>query len=121
MASYNSLLGKQGQITALMKGLGQVAAEERRARGQALNLVKDAVDHDVVFSPGTGPIAIVNYVHLASDHVQAAHATGWSLAELHERVIDDDWIEREPGLAKYRYKPISLGFSWLRNQREDTR
>lgn len=38
-----SSLGKQGRITALMKGLGQVAAEERRARGQALNAVKDAV------------------------------------------------------------------------------
>ena len=38
-----SALGKQGQITALMKGLGQVAPEERRARGQALNLVKDAI------------------------------------------------------------------------------
>ena len=38
-----SALGKQGRITALMKGLGQVAPEERRARGQALNLVKDAV------------------------------------------------------------------------------
>jgi phenylalanyl-tRNA synthetase alpha chain len=38
-----SSLGKQGRITTLMKGLGQVAAEERRARGQALNTVKDAV------------------------------------------------------------------------------
>ncbi len=38
-----SALGRQGRITELMKGLGQVAAEERRARGQALNAVKDAV------------------------------------------------------------------------------
>ncbi|MDA0998584.1 MAG: phenylalanine--tRNA ligase subunit alpha, partial [Proteobacteria bacterium] len=38
-----SVLGRQGRITELMKGLGQVAAEERRERGQALNLVKDAV------------------------------------------------------------------------------
>ncbi|MBT5049811.1 MAG: phenylalanine--tRNA ligase subunit alpha [Rhodospirillaceae bacterium] len=38
-----SALGKQGRITTLMKGLGQVAPEERRARGQALNVVKDAV------------------------------------------------------------------------------
>jgi phenylalanyl-tRNA synthetase alpha chain len=36
-------LGRQGRITALMKGLGQVAAEERRERGQALNTVKDAI------------------------------------------------------------------------------
>ncbi len=38
-----SVLGRQGRITELMKGLGQVAAEERRERGQALNIVKDAV------------------------------------------------------------------------------
>jgi phenylalanyl-tRNA synthetase alpha chain len=38
-----SALGRQGRITDLMKGLGQVAAEERRERGQALNIVKDAV------------------------------------------------------------------------------
>ncbi|MDA1325080.1 MAG: phenylalanine--tRNA ligase subunit alpha [Proteobacteria bacterium] len=36
-------LGRQGRITDLMKGLGQVAAEQRRERGQALNVVKDAV------------------------------------------------------------------------------
>ena len=38
-----SALGRQGRITDLMKGLGQVAAEERRERGQALNIVKDEV------------------------------------------------------------------------------
>ena len=38
-----SVLGRQGRITELMKGLGQVAAEDRRERGQALNIVKDAV------------------------------------------------------------------------------
>ena len=38
-----SALGRQGRITELMKGLGQVAAEERRERGQALNVIKNAV------------------------------------------------------------------------------
>jgi phenylalanyl-tRNA synthetase alpha chain len=36
-------LGRSGQITELMKGLGKVAPEERRERGQALNALKDAV------------------------------------------------------------------------------
>jgi phenylalanyl-tRNA synthetase alpha chain len=36
-------LGRKGRITDLMKGLGQLPAEERRAAGQALNAVKDAV------------------------------------------------------------------------------
>jgi phenylalanyl-tRNA synthetase alpha chain len=38
-----SALGRQGRLTELMRGLGKVAAEERRERGQALNRVKDAV------------------------------------------------------------------------------
>jgi len=38
-----ALLGRQGRITDLMKGLSQVAPDERRARGQALNVLKDAV------------------------------------------------------------------------------
>ena len=36
-------LGRQGRITELMKGLGKVPAEERRAHGQALNALKDTV------------------------------------------------------------------------------
>ena len=42
-----SALGRQGRITDLMKGLGQVAAAERRERGQALNIVKDAVSNAI--------------------------------------------------------------------------
>ncbi|WP_291297869.1 phenylalanine--tRNA ligase subunit alpha [Elioraea sp.] len=36
-------LGKNGTLTALMKGLGAVAADERKARGAALNAAKDAL------------------------------------------------------------------------------
>ncbi|SVC79096.1 uncharacterized protein METZ01_LOCUS331950, partial [marine metagenome] len=35
-------LGKKGRITAQMKGLGQLAPEERRDAGAALNKVKEA-------------------------------------------------------------------------------
>ena len=38
-----SALGKKGRITELMKGLGQLAADQRRAAGQGLNAVKTAV------------------------------------------------------------------------------
>jgi len=38
-----SALGKKGQVTELMKGLGAVAAEERKARGAELNKLKDEV------------------------------------------------------------------------------
>jgi phenylalanyl-tRNA synthetase alpha chain len=36
-------LGKNGALTALMKELGKLAPEERKARGAALNKLKDAV------------------------------------------------------------------------------
>lgn len=36
-------LGKKGRITAMMKELGSLPAEERRERGAALNLVKDKI------------------------------------------------------------------------------
>ncbi len=36
-------LGRQGRITGMMKGLGALAADERREAGRALNAVKDAV------------------------------------------------------------------------------
>jgi phenylalanyl-tRNA synthetase alpha chain len=36
-----ALLGRNGSLTALMKGLGTLPAEERKARGAALNAVKE--------------------------------------------------------------------------------
>jgi phenylalanyl-tRNA synthetase alpha chain len=36
-------LGKKGRITGMMKDLGSLSPEERRERGQALNVVKDEV------------------------------------------------------------------------------
>jgi phenylalanyl-tRNA synthetase alpha chain len=36
-------LGRKGRVTALMKGLAEVAPERRRAMGQALNRLKDEV------------------------------------------------------------------------------
>ncbi len=38
-----SLLGKSGSITAQLKSLGALPAEERKAAGEAINRVRDAV------------------------------------------------------------------------------
>ena len=38
-----AVLGKNGRLTALLKGLGGVAPEERRSRGAALNELRDAL------------------------------------------------------------------------------
>ena len=38
-----SLLGKQGSVTALLKGLGALPADERKAAGAGINKVRDAL------------------------------------------------------------------------------
>jgi SAM-dependent methyltransferase len=58
------------------------------------------------------PIAIETHVHLLSDHVAAAIAAGWKLAELHEQVIDETWVTTKPTWARYRDVPISFAMVW---------
>jgi SAM-dependent methyltransferase len=60
------------------------------------------------------PVAIETHVHLFSDHVTAALAAGWRLAELREQVIDDRWVKTKPSWAAYRDVPISFACVWRR-------
>jgi phenylalanyl-tRNA synthetase alpha chain len=39
-----AFLGKQGRITGLLRGLGQVPAEDRKARGAAVNALRDGLE-----------------------------------------------------------------------------
>ena len=64
-------------------------------------------------APGD-PVAIESHVHLFADHVRAAHAAGWRLAELEEGVIDDAWVAAKPKWAAFRHRPISFAFVWER-------
>lgn len=65
------------------------------------------------FDDDTGrSVAIESYVHLFADHVAAAHAAGWTLVELKEALIDDDWIRAKPKWAAHRHRPISFGVVW---------
>jgi SAM-dependent methyltransferase len=57
-------------------------------------------------------IAISTHLHLLSDHVAAAIGAGWSLAEMHERIIDEAWIALKPKWARFRQHPISFVFVW---------
>jgi SAM-dependent methyltransferase len=58
------------------------------------------------------PVAIETHVHLFSDHVRAAGAAGWTLAEAEERVIDDAWVELKPKWERQRGTPIAFAFVW---------
>ena len=61
------------------------------------------------------PVAIESHVHLFGDHVQAAHAASWSLMEMHERLVDDQWIVRKPRWEQYRDRPVSFALVWRKN------
>ena len=58
------------------------------------------------------PLAIESYIHLMSDHVHAASAAGWTLAEMEEGVVDDAWIAAKPKWAKHRFRPVSFAMVW---------
>jgi SAM-dependent methyltransferase len=60
------------------------------------------------------PVAITTYVHQLSDHVTAALAAGWTLTELRERLIDDDWLARKPKWGALRGQPVSYALAFRR-------
>lgn len=57
-------------------------------------------------------IAITTHLHLVSDHVRAALGAGWTLVEMHERLIDDEWVKLKPRWEQYRNHPISIAYVW---------
>lgn len=63
-------------------------------------------------SASAGPMTIECYVHLLSDHVRAALAAGWSLREMHEGLIDDEWLAQKPKWHRYRHQPVSFAMVW---------
>ncbi|MGW1682339.1 class I SAM-dependent DNA methyltransferase [Saccharopolyspora sp. NPDC002376] len=60
-------------------------------------------------------LAITTNVHLISDHVSAALAAGWRLAELHEGLIDEAWLEVKPKWERFRNHPISAAYVWRKD------
>ncbi|MFC7342102.1 class I SAM-dependent DNA methyltransferase [Saccharopolyspora griseoalba] len=60
-------------------------------------------------------VAISTNVHLISDHARAGLRAGWRLAELHEGVIDDDWLAVKPKWERFRDHPISAAYAWRKD------
>lgn len=60
------------------------------------------------------PAAIESHVHLFSDHVLAALASGFALLEMAEGVIDDAWLAKKPKWEKYAGHPVSFAMAWGR-------
>ena len=59
-------------------------------------------------------LAIESHVHLMSDHVQAALASGWTLLEMAEGLVDDAWLERKPKWRRHAGRPVSFVMVWAR-------
>ena len=59
------------------------------------------------------PVAIETHVHMLSEHVAAGTGAGLTLAELHERVVDDEWVALKPKWERFRDHPISFAFVWV--------
>jgi len=60
------------------------------------------------------PKAIETHIHLVSDHVRAALRAGWSLAEMYEGVIDEEWVRLKPKWAHLGNYPVNFGYLWER-------
>ncbi|MGW1741594.1 class I SAM-dependent DNA methyltransferase [Nocardia sp. NPDC001965] len=59
------------------------------------------------------PLAISTHLHTFSDHVTAASAVGWQLAELAESSIDDTWIAAKPKWSGLRGHPFTMASVWV--------
>jgi SAM-dependent methyltransferase len=57
-------------------------------------------------------VAMDTHVHLFSDHVAAARAAGMQLVEMHERLIDEAWMQFKPKWADRLGQPISFAMVW---------
>ena len=64
------------------------------------------------------PVAIESHVHLLSDHVKAAHASGWRLLEMDEGVVDEAWLAKKPKWRQYAGHPVSFAMVWQRTAAE---
>jgi len=59
-----------------------------------------------------GPVAIETHVHHLSEQVTAGLAAGLQLTEMHERIIDDVWVQLKPKWDRYRGQPITFALVW---------
>ena len=108
-----TVLGKKGRITGLMKTLGQMSPEERKTKGQALNVLKDEIAEtiraqesalkkkemaarlatetiDITLSPRQQRVGKIHPISQTMEElVTIFGAMGFSVAEGPD--IEDDW------------------------------
>lgn len=58
------------------------------------------------------PVTIQCYIHLFSDHAQAALEADWSLIEMHEGIVDEECVARKPNWERYMNWPFTFALVW---------
>jgi SAM-dependent methyltransferase len=62
--------------------------------------------------PGGEPVAIETHLHLPSEHMAAARATGFAAAEMHEALVADQLIRLKPSWERHRGLPFTYAWVW---------
>jgi len=99
-------LGKKGELTAVLKQMGKLSAEERPAMGQLANEVRAAVERGsklIVVDPRDIRIADAADIHLKlRPGTNVAFANGFARALIHAGLADKAFIEeRTEGFAAF--------------------
>jgi SAM-dependent methyltransferase len=61
-------------------------------------------------------ITIESHVHLFAEHFSAGCATGLTMVELHECVIDEEWLTTKPTWRRYLNWPASFAMVWRKHR-----
>lgn len=61
-------------------------------------------------------VTIESYVHLFSEHFDAARTADLAVGEFKERVIDEEWLATKPKWRTYLHWPVSFALVWRRNR-----
>jgi SAM-dependent methyltransferase len=57
-------------------------------------------------------LAIRQWLHFTSDHVNTGCKRGFTLAQMEENLVDDPWVAQYPNYAKHRGWPITFAMLW---------
>lgn len=62
--------------------------------------------------PTRGNVAVETNIHLFSDHMRCGNRAGLTQVEMHERLVDEEWLRLKPKWATHQDWPISFASVW---------
>jgi hypothetical protein len=79
---------------------------------EMLDAARSRGAHDRLVEADVAATGLETNVYLISEHVTAGLRAGWTLIEMRERVIDDEWLALKPKWSRFRSQPVSVAFVW---------